>query len=51
MRKGHDCELPTAPGERKMLAVTPFHLDVCLLHAHAMLAQASRKVIVSVDRC
>jgi glutaconate CoA-transferase subunit A len=59
--------LPTAPGERKLLAVPAIHPDVCLLHAQqadefgnvqylgspffdAMLAQASRKVIVSVDR-
>lgn len=63
----HYRELPTAPGERKLLAVTAIRPDVCLLHAQqaddlgnvqylgtpffdAMLAQASRKVIVSVDR-
>lgn len=59
--------LPSAPGERKMLAAVAIRPDVCLLHAQqadefgnvqylgspffdAMLAQASRKVIVSVDR-
>lgn len=63
----HYRELPTGPGERKLLAVSPIRPDVCLLHAQqadefgnvqylgspffdAMLAQASRKVIVSVDR-
>jgi len=59
--------LPTAPGERKLLAAAAIEPDVCLLHAQqadeygnvqylgppffdAMLAQASRRVIVSVDR-
>lgn len=59
--------LPSAPGERKMLAAMAVKPDVCLLHAQqadeygnvqymgppffdAMLAQASRRVIVSVDR-
>lgn len=59
--------LPTAPGERKLLAAVAVRPDVCLLHAQqadeygnvqylgppffdAMLAQASRRVIVSVDR-
>lgn len=59
--------LPTAPGERKMLAAMAVRPDVCLLHAQqadeygnvqflgppffdAMLAQASGRVIVSVDR-
>lgn len=63
----HYWELPTRPGERKLLAVAPIRPDVCLLHAQqaddlgnvqylgspffdAMLAQASRRVIVSVDR-
>lgn len=63
----HYRELPTEPGERKLLAVSPIKPDVCLLHAQqadefgnvqylgspffdAMLAQASRKVVVSVDR-
>ena len=58
---------PTAPGERKLLAVPAIRPDVCLLHAQqadelgnvqylgspffdVMLAQASKKVIVSVDR-
>jgi glutaconate CoA-transferase subunit A len=59
--------LPSAPGERKLLAVPAIKPDVCLLHAQqadeygnvqylaspffdAMLAQASRRVVVSVDR-
>jgi glutaconate CoA-transferase subunit A len=59
--------LPTAPGERKLLAAPAIKPDVCLIHAQqadeygnvqhlaspffdAMLAQASRRVIVSVDR-
>lgn len=59
--------LPTGPGERKLLAASAIHPDVCLLHAQqadehgnvqhlgppffdAMLAHASRRVIVSVDR-
>ena len=59
--------LPSAPGERKMLAAMAVKPDVCLLHAQqadefgnvqymgppffdAVLAQASRRVIVSVDR-
>jgi glutaconate CoA-transferase subunit A len=63
----HYRELPTAPGERKLLAASAIRPDICLLHAQqadehgnvqylgspffdAMLAQASGKVIVSVDR-
>lgn len=63
----HYRELPTRPGERKLLAVSAIHPDFCLLHAQqadefgnvqylgspffdAMLAQASGRVIVSVDR-
>ncbi len=63
----HYRPLPSAPGERRMLAVPPIRPDVCLIHAQqadeygnvqhlaspffdAMLAQASRQVIVSVDR-
>lgn len=59
--------LPTAPGQRKLLAASAIRPDVCLLHAQqadehgnvqhlgppffdAMLAQASDRVIVSVDR-
>lgn len=59
--------LPTAPGERKLLAAPAIRPDVCLIHAQqadehgnvqhlaspffdVMLAQASRHVIVSVDR-
>ncbi len=59
--------LPTAPGERKLLAAPAMRPDVCLIHAQqadefgnvqhlaspffdAMLAQASKHVIVSVDR-
>ena len=59
--------LPSAPGERKMLAVMAVKPDVCFVHAQqadeygnvqhlgppffdVMLAQASRRVIVSVDR-
>ncbi|WP_119418605.1 CoA transferase subunit A [Desertibaculum subflavum] len=63
----HYRPLPTAPGERRLLAVQPIRPDVCLLHAQqadefgnvqflgapffdVMLAQASRRVVVSVDR-
>lgn len=59
--------LPTAPGERKLLAVSPVRPDICFIHAQqadeygnvqflggpffdVMLAQASKRVIVSVDR-
>ncbi len=59
--------LPTAPGERKLLAAPAIRPDVCLIHAQqanefgnvqhlaspffdAMLAQASKHVIVSADR-
>lgn len=59
--------LPTAPGERRLLASTAIRPDVCLIHAQqadehgnvqhvgppfldTLLAQASRRVIVSVDR-
>lgn len=59
--------LPTAPGERKMLAAKAIRPDVCFIHAQqadeygnvqhlaspffdAMLAQASKRVIVQVDR-
>lgn len=59
--------LPTAPGERKLLASVAIRPDVCLIHAQqadeygnvqhvgppfldTLLAQASSRVIVSVDR-
>jgi glutaconate CoA-transferase subunit A len=63
----HYRPLPTAPGERRLLAVPPIRPDICFLHAQqadefgnvqflgapffdVMLAQASRRVVVSVDR-
>jgi len=63
----HYRPLPTAPGERRLLAVPPIRPDVTFLHAQqadefgnvqflgapffdVMLAQASRRVVVSVDR-
>lgn len=63
----HYRPLPSAPGERRLLAVAPIRPDVCFLHAQqadefgnvqflgppffdVMLAQAARRVVVSVDR-
>ncbi len=63
----HYRPLPTAPGERRLLAVPPVCPDICFIHAQqadeygnvqflggpffdVMLAQASKRVVVSVDR-
>lgn len=63
----HYRPLPQAPGERRLLAVSPIRPDITFIHAQqadeqgnvqflgapffdVMLAQASRRVVVSVDR-